>query len=109
MLEYIIEINEKIGQGRGMTPELTPGGTDFESCAISPLLELGAYEALWDEPKTTFKTLSEKFAACPGAVPSDFVPAQKARECAAFVQEKFRSAEIARFGVRVHGTGDYPD
>ena len=92
-----------------MTPELTLGSTDFESRAISPLQELGAYEALWDEPKTTFKTLSEKFAARPGSVPSDFVPAQKARACAEFVQEKFRAAEITRFGVRVHGAGDYPE
>lgn len=92
-----------------MTPELTLGSTDFESRAISPLRELGAYEALWDEPKTTFKTLSEKFAAHPGAVPSDFVAPAKAQECAAFVQQKFRDAEIARFGVRVHGAGDYPE
>ena len=92
-----------------MTPELTLSSTDFESRAISPLQELGAYEALWDEPKTTFKTLSEKFAARPGAVPSDFVPAKKAREYAEFVQEKFRLAEITRFGVRVHGAGDYPE
>ena len=92
-----------------MTPELTLDSTDFESRAISPLQELGAYEALWDEPRTTFKTLSEKFAARPGAVPSDFVPTRKARECAEFVQENFQKAEITRFGVRVHGAGDYPE
>lgn len=82
---------------------------DFATRAISPLQELGAYEALWNEPKTTFKTLSEKFAAQPGAVPSDFVPRSKARECADVVQQKFREAEIKRFGVRVHGAGDYPE
>jgi DNA processing protein len=92
-----------------MVPELTLESNDFEARAISPLEELGAYEALWDEPKTTFKTLSDKFAARPGAVPSDFVPPAKARECAAFVQEKFQQAEITRFGVRVHGAGDYPE
>jgi len=72
--------------------------------AISPRLELGAYEALWDKPDTTFKTLSEKFAACPDAVPSDFVSPTKAREYADFVQRRFREAEVTRFGVRVrHG------
>ena len=30
-------------------------GKDFASRAISPLRELGAYEALWDKPETTFK------------------------------------------------------
>ena len=55
---------------------------------VSPLRELGAYEALWDKPETTFKTMSEKFAARPGALPSDFVPRSKAREYAEFVQRK---------------------
>lgn len=81
---------------------------DFESRAISPLRELGAYEALWDKPETTFKTLSEKFAARPHAVPSDFVPPTKVREYAEFVQQRFRQAEVTRFGVRVHGAGEYP-
>ena len=108
-METIIEINEKMGQGRGMTPELTLSSTDFESRAISPFQELGAYEALWDEPKTTFQNPVRKIRGAPGAVPSDFVPAEKAREYAEFVQEKFREAEITRFGVRVHGAGDYPE
>jgi hypothetical protein len=69
---------------------------------------VGAYEALWDKPDTSFKTLSEKFAARPNAVPSDFVSASKAREYADFVQRRFRQSEVTRFGVRVHGAGEYP-
>jgi DNA processing protein len=91
-----------------VAPELALGRMDFDSRAISPLLELGAYEALWDKPKTTFKTLSEKFAARPNAVPSDFVSPSKARKYAQFVQRRFREAEVTRFGVRVHGAGEYP-
>ena len=91
-----------------MAPELALEQNDFEARAISPLTEMGAYEALWDNPETTFKTLSEKFAARPTAVPSDFVPAAKAREYATFVQSKFHEADITRFGVRVNGAGDYP-
>jgi DNA processing protein len=91
-----------------MAPELALERNDFEARAISPLTEMGAYEALWDKPETTFKTLSEKFALRPDAVPSDFVPPKKAREYADFVQRRFREAEVARFGVRVHGAGDYP-
>jgi DNA processing protein len=82
--------------------------SDFESRAISPLMEMGAYEALWDKPGTTFKTLSEKFAARPDAVPSDFVSATKAHEYADFVQMRFREADVTRFGVRIHGAGEYP-
>lgn len=92
-----------------MTPQLALSSTDFESRAVSPLRELGAYEALWEEPSASFKTLSEKFAAHPGAVPSDFVPVGKAEEYGRLVQERFRDAEVTRFGVRVHGAGDYPE
>ncbi len=92
-----------------MTAQLNLEPTGFEARAVSPLRELGAYEALWDDPDTSFKTLSEKFAAQPGAVPSDFVPERRAQECAEFVQERFREAHIDRFGVRVHGAGEYPE
>ena len=29
--------------------------------AISPMLEMGAYEALWAEKNATFKTIADKF------------------------------------------------
>ena len=90
-----------------MAPELA-FWSDFKSRAISPLMEMGAYEALWDKPGTTFKTLSEKFAARPDAVPSDFVTHTKAHEYADFVQMRFREADVTRFGARVHGAGEYP-
>jgi DNA processing protein len=91
-----------------VAPELALERTDFEARAISPLTEMGAYEALWDKPETTFKTLSEKFAARPDAVPSDFVSKSKARKYADFVQRRFRETEVRRYGVRVHGAGEYP-
>ncbi len=91
-----------------MAPELAFEGKDFATRAISPLRELGAYEALWDKPETTFKTLSDKFAARPDALPSDFVPATKAREYADFVRRRFHEADVTRYGVRVHGAGEYP-
>jgi DNA processing protein len=81
---------------------------NFVSCAVSPLRELGAYEALWDNPETSFKSLSKKFAERPHAIPSDFVSAQIAQEYAARVQARFEAANVLRFGVRVHGAGEYP-
>ena len=89
--------------------ELTLEETDFRSLAVSPFLEMGAYEALWTEPKTTFKSLSVRFAQRPGSVPSDFVSAGQAHDCAAFVKQRFEEAGIDRFGVRVHGAGEYPE
>ena len=75
---------------------------------ISPFRELGAYEALWQTAKVSFKSLAGKFAASPGAVPSDFVPADEAERNADAVFEKFMASDVAKFGVRVHGAAEYP-
>jgi DNA processing protein len=76
--------------------------------AISPRHELGAYEALWLEKGATFKTIAEKFAADPAALPSDFVPPARADECAAEVLRTLKGQGVHRFGVRVNHAGDYP-
>ena len=88
--------------------ELPLDGGGFEARAISPFLEMGAYETLWTEPKTTFKSLSERFARSPECVPSDFVPESQAYKCAMLVKERFEEAGVKRFGVLVHGAGEYP-
>lgn len=75
---------------------------------ISPRTELGAYEALWLEKGATFKTLAEKFAGDPEALPSDFVAAQAADQCAAEVLKKLKQAGVHQFGVRINHAGDYP-
>jgi DNA processing protein len=77
---------------------------------ISPFRELGAYEAIWTETKASFRSIAERFRKRPGAVPSDFVTSESAiTEHAERAQELLRRAGIDRFGVRVHGTGDYPE
>ena len=75
---------------------------------ISPRRELGAYEALWLEKGATFKTLADRFALDAEALPSDFVPAQLAEQCAAEVMAKLKKAGIHQFGLRIHHAGDYP-
>lgn len=92
-----------------MTPDLALKFGDFKARAVSPFREMGAYEALWDEQGATFKTISEKFSSAPGALPSDFVSASKASDYAAFVMRRFQNAVIKRFGVRIHGAGEYPE
>lgn len=76
---------------------------------VSPYLEMGAYEALWLEKGASFKSIADRFRANPLALPSDFVAADRAREYAAAVSEKFDHAGIGRFGVRVHHAGEYPE
>jgi len=85
-------------------------GTDGErSRTISPYVELGAYEALWQDRKATFKSISEKFAEQPGSVPSDFVPDCDAERTAESAYDRLVEAGIKRFGVRVHGAAEYPE
>jgi len=89
-----------------MQMELTANGDGRRT--ISPFRELGAYEALWQNTKATFKSIAEKFAERPGSVPSDFVSAGEAERNAESVFEKFSASNVAKFGVRVHGAAEYP-
>ncbi|MCP3986159.1 MAG: DNA-processing protein DprA, partial [bacterium] len=77
--------------------------------AVSPMLELGAYEALWARPETTFHRLANRFRDRPGALPSDFVDHGEALEMAKTVVAMLREAEVDRFDLRVHGTLEYPE
>lgn len=76
---------------------------------ISPFRELGAYEALWTEKGASFRTIAERFASRPGSIPSDFVPEADALQHAEKVRSLFSKAGVQKFGVRVHGAGDYPE
>ncbi len=77
--------------------------------AISPYMEMGAFEALWDQPRMTFKKVAELQKRVPGSRLSQFVEEQKARDCADRVLELFNDANLEDVGFRVHGTHDFPD
>ena len=86
----------------------SPAADNLSAIAISPYLEMGAYEALWCKEGTTFKSLAEKFAQRPGSFPSTFVEHDDAHEYAAAVHHSLSEAGIAEFGVSVSGVGEYP-
>ncbi len=69
---------------------------------------MGAYEVLWSDPRTTFRSLAKRFAEHPQRVPSHFVSEEDALSHAAAVKERFAKAEIPRFGVSVNGASEYP-
>lgn len=76
---------------------------------ISPWLEMGAYEAMWSEAGAWFKSIADKFRAHPGSVPSDFVPDKRvAYSFSDRARTLLRNGGVLRFGVRIHGAGDYP-
>lgn len=76
---------------------------------ISPIRELGAYEAMWIEQGASFKKIADRFAADPDAMPSDFVEPSIAEECASEVLKRFAASGVKQFGLRIHHAGDYPD
>ena len=85
------------------------GGVGDFAHAVSPFLEMGAYEALWDRDGTTFKRLADRFAEQPGQLPSDFVSKEEAARYAEMVRRRFEEAGVGRFGVRVFGEAEYPE
>jgi len=95
-------------EARMQLPLMTFSNDAPALAAISPRREMGAYEALWLEKGASFKTIAEKFAADPAALPSDFVSPSRADECAAHVMRILKDEGIHRFGVRVNHAGDYP-
>lgn len=75
--------------------------------AVSPFLEMGAYEALWLDTPASFKRVAE---ALHGGqlLPTAVVPRSRARAVATEVRARLAAEGAERFGVRVRGTSDYP-
>lgn len=79
-----------------------------ELAAISPLQEMGAYEALWLEEGTTFKRIAERFRGDPEALPSDFVSPGETHQRAYETLARLKLDRVDQFGIRIHHAGDYP-
>jgi len=75
---------------------------------IAPLLELGAYEALWLRERTTFRSLAGLFRARPGTLPSDFIPERVAAVHRDRALQVASDAAGGAFGISVYGTAAYP-
>lgn len=80
----------------------------FARPAVSPALELGAYEELWAQDGQTFKTLADLFSKSANDLPSCFVDLDLARARAREVMEIFEKKRLGDTGFVVHGTMDYP-
>lgn len=81
----------------------------LSSKPISPSREMGAYEALWAHQKATFKTIADCFRNSPDAMPSELVSEDEIHTALLKVQDEIARTRVQDFGVRVHGSEDYPD
>ena len=91
-----------------MSSELPFGLENLEVKAISPYQELGAYEALWDRPRMSFRRMAELHQTQPEARPSHFVDEELAYKYADQAYHLLHQAGITDFGIRVQGGGEYP-
>ncbi|MGX9221443.1 DNA-processing protein DprA [Massilia varians] len=76
---------------------------------VDSLLEMGAYEHLWQQPSSTTKRIAELFETHPDRLPSDLVDETAAQESAREVVKHLAGRGITTFGIRLNGTADYPD
>lgn len=75
---------------------------------VDTRVEIGAYEHLWRQPASSTKRLAQLFGSHPGMLPSDLVEEDTAESVAREVLDQLAKRGIRQFGVRIHGTGDYP-
>lgn len=69
---------------------------------------MGAYEALWSKQGSSFKKIADMFRDKPEARPSTFVDEGVADSFSKRVMEILAKAKVFEFGIRLHGTRDYP-
>jgi DNA processing protein len=80
----------------------------FSNFPVSPWREMGAYEALWSKHGSSFKKIADMFRERPGSRPSSFVDEGVSETFSKRVMEIIAKANVHEFGVRLHGTNDYP-
>src|SRR6202035_4672328 len=76
---------------------------------IVPFREIVAYEALWKDRSTSFKSLATMFALHPGARPSDFVKEHQIEELYETIQQiVLNTQKDYHTHLLINGTFDYP-
>lgn len=80
----------------------------FARPAVSPSIELGAYEELWVRSGATFKRLADMFRGGLNGFPSELVDPDTAATRANEVLDVLERKHVRDVGFVVHGTLDYP-
>lgn len=90
-------------------PSLLPSGLTGPFDAISPITEMGAFEALWARHKTSFKAIADLSRKDVHAVLSQFVSAEESEEHAGRAISLLAAKGVREFGVRVKSEMNYPE
>ncbi len=75
--------------------------------AISPKIEMGAYEALWDRV-SSFKQVRDTLTSSHVQYASQLVDEPTSDRYYNLAMERLSKANIQKFGIRIEGTHDYP-
>ncbi len=81
----------------------------FARADLSPALELGAYEWLWLHRADSYAGIAGLFRQAAGSLPSELASDVGARATAQQAIAQLARAGVTTFGVRVQGSGDYPE
>lgn len=88
--------------------EMNPSKISLQG-AVSPHLEIGAFEALWANGVSSFKQIREKMENAKATLPSELVESKIADQFFSRTVEKLKQSGVESFGVRIDGTADYPN
>ncbi|ODB85937.1 DNA processing protein DprA [Candidatus Thiodiazotropha endoloripes] len=80
----------------------------FYDSAVSPQREMAAYEALWCEPKASFKTIADRFRSSGDVFPSDLVSSETIESIQRNLETTLKRYNVGVFGIRVNGINEYP-
>lgn len=73
---------------------------------LSPFHEASAYEALWDEPKASFPSISKQFFDYPKCLPSDLASPESIKAHKQYLLPLLK--KLPNSGIRVDGDGMFP-
>lgn len=92
-----------------MNENLNFESDNFIEKAVSPFKEMAAYEALWCEPKASFKTIADMFREAKDSLPSDLVSPDTVERFSEILAGVFKQFNVDPFGIRVNGINEYPE
>lgn len=75
--------------------------------AISPLQEFLAYEALWDRPDSSFRSLAQELQDCPVQLASNLIDAAMIEQYKMVLLPVIK--DLPHFGIRIYGDGEFPE